>query len=52
MSIKGFSSTQLGVANLISSLEASDFFYEVEIVFSQKGEKDISFELRTRLKWT
>ena len=52
MHIKGFSTTQLGVANLISALEASHYFYGVEIIFSQKGEKDISFELKTRVKWT
>jgi len=52
MSVKGFSTTQLGVASLISALEASQYFYDVEIVFSQKGEKDISFELKTRLRWT
>lgn len=52
MNIKGFSATQLGVANLISALEASQYFYDVEIVFAQKGEKDISFELKTRLRWT
>lgn len=51
MNIKGFSATQLGVANLISALEASQYFYDVEIVFAQKGEKDISFELKTRLRW-
>lgn len=52
MNIKGFSATQLGVANLISALEASQYFYDVEIVFAQKGEKDIAFELKTRLRWT
>ncbi len=52
MNIKGFSTTQLGVANLISALEASHYFYAVEIVFSQKGEKHISFELRAKLRWT
>ncbi|MBI4685135.1 MAG: PilN domain-containing protein [Nitrospirae bacterium] len=52
MSVKGFTTTQLGVANLISALEASQYFYDVEIVFSQKGEKEISFELKTKLKWT
>jgi hypothetical protein len=52
MSIKGFSTTQLGVANLISALEVSRYFYGVEIVFSQKGEKDVSFELKAKLRWT
>ncbi len=52
VSIKGFSTTQMGVANLISALEASNHFYDVEIVFAQKGEKDVAFELIARLKWT
>ncbi|MCE5193999.1 MAG: PilN domain-containing protein [Nitrospiraceae bacterium] len=51
MNIKGFSTSQLAVANFISALEASNHFYNVEIVFSQKGEKNISFELKTKLKW-
>ena len=51
MSIKGFSTTQLGVANLISALELSRHFYDVEIVFVQKGAKDISFELRAKMQW-
>lgn len=50
--IKGFSKTQLGVANLISALESSEHFYDVEIVFAQKGEKEISFELKTKVRWT
>jgi Tfp pilus assembly protein PilN len=52
MSIKGFSTTQLGVANFISALELSHHFYDVEIVFVQKGAKDISFELRAKMRWT
>lgn len=52
MNIKGFSTSQLGVAGLVSALEASHYFYEVEIVFAQKGEKDISFELKAKVKWT
>lgn len=52
MNIKGFSTSQLAVANFISALEASNHFYNVEIVFSQKGEKNISFELKTKLKWS
>ncbi|MBI4691730.1 MAG: PilN domain-containing protein [Nitrospirae bacterium] len=52
MNIKGFSKTQLEVANLISSLESSRHFYDVQIVFAQKGEKDVTFELKARLKWT
>lgn len=51
--IKGFSTTQLGVANFISELEKSKHFYNIEIIFSQKGEKsNISFELKAKLKWT
>jgi Tfp pilus assembly protein PilN len=51
MNIKGFSTTQLGVANLISALELSHHFYDVEIVFVQKGAKDISFELKAKVRW-
>lgn len=51
INIKGLSTTQFGVAKLISALEKSRYFYDVEIIFSQKGEKDISFELKTKLKW-
>lgn len=50
--IKGFSTTELGIADLVSALKASHFFYDVEMVSSQKGEKDIAFELKTRLKKT
>jgi Tfp pilus assembly protein PilN len=51
--IKGFATTQLSVANFISELEESKHFYNIEIVFSQKGEKsNISFELKAKLKWT
>lgn len=50
MNIKGFSTTQLGVADLISALETSQHFYDVEIVFAQKGEKDISFELKAKVR--
>ena len=51
--IKGFSTTQLGVANFISELENSKHFYNIEIMFSQKGEKNnISFELKAKIKWT
>lgn len=52
MIIKGYSTTQLGVADMISAIESSHYFYEVEIVFAQKGEKDISFELKAKIKWT
>jgi len=52
LSIKGFSTTQLGIANFISALETSKYLYDVEIVFSQKGDKDISFELKTKVRWT
>jgi Tfp pilus assembly protein PilN len=51
MSIKGFSTTQLGVANFIAALELSHHFYDVEIVFVQKGAKDISFELKAKMRW-
>ena len=51
MSIKGFSTAQLGVASFISALELSHHFYDVEIVFVQKGAKDISFELKAKTRW-
>ncbi len=51
MNIKGFSTTQLGVANFIAALELSHNFYDVEIVFVQKGPKDISFELKAKMRW-
>lgn len=52
MNIKGFSTTHFGVANLIATLESSHSFYDVEIVFVQKGNKDISFELNAKMRWT
>jgi Tfp pilus assembly protein PilN len=50
--LKGFSTSQSDVAKLISRLERSHYFRNVEIVFSQKGEQAITFELRTEIKWT
>ncbi len=50
--LKGFSTSQADVAKLISRLERSHYFRNVEIVFSQKGEQAITFELRTEIKWT
>lgn len=47
---KGFSTNQAGIATFITQLDSSPFFYDVEIVFSQKGAKDISFELKAKLK--
>jgi hypothetical protein len=52
MSIKGSSLAHLGVSKLISGLEASRYFSDVDIVFSQKGPKNIIFELKTKLRWT
>lgn len=52
MSIKGFSKTQVAVAQLISRLEESMYFSDVEIVFSQKAQENVTFELRTRIRWT
>lgn len=52
LTIKGFATTQLSVANFISGLEESKHFYNIEIIFSQKGEKsNISFELKAKIKW-
>lgn len=50
--IKGFSLTQMGVAKFISSLEDSNYFENVEIVFSQMGERNVSFELKAHLRWS
>ena len=50
--LKGFSTSQSDVAKLISRLERSHYFRNVEIVFSQKGKQAITFELRTEMKWT
>jgi len=52
MTIKGFSKTQVDAARLVSSLEGSPYFSNLQIVFSQKGEKDAVFEFKVRLKWT
>ncbi|MDP2168163.1 MAG: PilN domain-containing protein [Thermodesulfovibrionales bacterium] len=51
MSIKGFSKTQVAVADFIGGLEESRYFSDVEVVFSQKGETDAVFELRVKIKW-
>lgn len=52
ISIKGFSKTQVDVAELISGLEESSYFSDIEIVFSQKTAKDVIFELKAKIKWT
>ncbi len=49
---KGYALTQMGIASFIASLEKSNLFKNVEIVYSQKGEKEMSFELKAKLKWT
>jgi len=37
---------------MVSNLEGSPYFSHVQVVFSQKGEKDAVFEFKVRLKWT
>lgn len=49
---KGYSVTQMGIASFIASLEKSNLLKNVEIVYSQKGDKEVSFELKAKLKWT
>lgn len=48
---KGYALNQMAVASFISALENSAIFEDVEIVYSQKGEKEVSFELKAKLKW-
>ncbi len=50
--LKGYSKTQSDIARLIESLELSDYFDNIELVYSQKGEKTTSFELRAEMTWT
>jgi hypothetical protein len=49
--LKGYSKSQSGIARLIEGLERSRYFGNVEIVFAQKGEKALTFELKTEMKW-
>jgi|GEM_PF-948579 Tfp pilus assembly protein PilN len=49
--LKGFSVSQMEIASLISSMERSDLFQGVEIVSSQKGAKEHSFELKAKMTW-
>jgi Tfp pilus assembly protein PilN len=51
MRLKGYSRTQGDIAKLISSLERSNYFGNVEIVYSQKGDTATSFELRVEMTW-
>ncbi|MGD2081125.1 MAG: PilN domain-containing protein, partial [Nitrospirota bacterium] len=50
--VKGYSKNQSDIARLIDSLERSDLFGGIELVYSRKGEKATSFELRAELTWT
>jgi Tfp pilus assembly protein PilN len=50
--LKGYAQSPSDVARLIERLERSRYFDNVEIVFTQKGEKANAFELRTEMTWT
>ncbi len=49
MTIKGYAMSQIEIAAFIGALERSSHFSDVEIVLSQRGTREIVFELRTRL---
>lgn len=51
MRIKGYARTQADIARLIARLERSDYFGNVEMVYSQKGADAASFELRVEMTW-
>ncbi len=50
--LKGYSRSQSEVAKLIARLERSDYFDNVELVFSMMGKKTATFELRAEITWT
>jgi Tfp pilus assembly protein PilN len=50
--LKGYAKSQSGIVKLIEGLERSRYFGNVEIVFAQKGERALTFELKTEMKWT
>jgi Tfp pilus assembly protein PilN len=50
--VKGYALSQMDIASFIALIERSDIFEGVEIVSSQKGEKEVFFELKARLTWT
>jgi len=50
--LKGYSKSQAEIAKLIARLESSEHFENVEIMFSQKGERAAAFELKVEIKWT
>lgn len=52
MRINGISKSQVAVASLMARIEASIYFSDAEIVFSQKGQKDVTFELKVKVQWT
>ncbi|MBI4823951.1 MAG: PilN domain-containing protein [Nitrospirae bacterium] len=52
MRVNGLSKSQVAVASFMSRLEASIYFSDAEIVFSQKGQKDVAFELKVKVQWT
>ncbi len=51
IAFKGYAFTQMEIASFIAMIEDSDLFDDVKIVYSQKGEKEVSFELKARLRW-
>lgn len=48
---KGYAIKQMGVALFIASIEKSDLFENVEIIYSQKGAKEVSFGLKAKMRW-
>jgi Tfp pilus assembly protein PilN len=52
ISFKGYAVSQLDVATLIASLERSEYFEGIEIISSQKGAKEVFFELKAKLIWS
>lgn len=51
VSLKGYSKSQAAVPDFMDSLEDSGLFADIELVSSQRGDKDTFFELKARLKW-
>ncbi|MBI4691733.1 MAG: PilN domain-containing protein [Nitrospirae bacterium] len=50
INIKGFSTTEPEIADIVSTLKASRRFYDIEIASSQKTGKNIFFELKAKLR--
>ncbi|MBI5026586.1 MAG: PilN domain-containing protein [Nitrospirae bacterium] len=52
MTFKGVTTNHAGVADFISALESSKFFYGLEILYSQKGDRGVSFGVKARMRWS